>query len=48
MAEPPAPIAALSEKDQRALRDILKRAVEDITDEEAAAALAGKAPAGAA
>jgi len=48
MAEPPAPIAALSEKDQRALRDILKRAVEDITDEEAAAALAGKAPAGSA
>jgi MarR family transcriptional regulator, organic hydroperoxide resistance regulator len=48
MAEPPPPIAALSEKDQRALRDILKRAVEDITDEEAAAALAGKAPAGAA
>jgi MarR family transcriptional regulator, organic hydroperoxide resistance regulator len=46
MAEPPPPIASLSEKDQRALRDILKRAVEDITDEEAAAALAGKAPAG--
>jgi DNA-binding MarR family transcriptional regulator len=48
MAEPPPPIAALSEKDQRALRDILKRAVQDITDEEAAAALAGKAPAAAA
>jgi DNA-binding MarR family transcriptional regulator len=45
MAEPPPPIASLSEKDQRALRDILKRAVEDITDEEAAAALAGKQPA---
>ena len=29
MAEPPAPIASLSEKDQRALRDILKRAIED-------------------
>jgi DNA-binding MarR family transcriptional regulator len=27
MHEPPAPIAALSEKDQRALRDILRRAV---------------------
>lgn len=27
MAEPPPPIAALSEKDQRALRDILKRAI---------------------
>jgi DNA-binding MarR family transcriptional regulator len=28
MAEPPAPIAALSPADQRALRDILRRAVE--------------------
>jgi MarR family transcriptional regulator, organic hydroperoxide resistance regulator len=28
MAEPPPPIASLSEKDQRALRDILKRAVD--------------------
>jgi DNA-binding MarR family transcriptional regulator len=46
MAEPPPPIASLSEKDQRALRDILKRAVADISDEEAADALAGKAPAG--
>jgi DNA-binding MarR family transcriptional regulator len=46
MAEPPQPIASLSEKDQRALRDILKRAVADVTDEQAAAALAGKAPAG--
>jgi MarR family transcriptional regulator, organic hydroperoxide resistance regulator len=46
MAEPPPPIASLSEKDQRALRDILKRAAEGITDSEAAAALAGKAPAG--
>src|SRR3954465_11325893 len=46
MAEPPAPIAALSEKDQRALRDILQRAVESITDAEAAEALAGKSPAG--
>ena len=45
MAEPPPPIASLSEKDQRQLRDILKRAVENITDEEAADALAGKTPA---
>src|SRR4051794_1734857 len=45
-AGPPPPIAALSVKDQRALRDILKRAVADISDEEAADALAGKAPAG--
>ena len=47
MAEPPAPIASLSEKDQRALRDILKRAVEGISEAEAADALAGKAPVGA-
>jgi DNA-binding MarR family transcriptional regulator len=46
MAEPPPPIASLSEKDQRELRDILKRAVEGITDAEAADALAGKTPAG--
>jgi len=39
MAEPPPPIASLSEKDQRALRDILKRAVEGITDAAAAKAL---------
>src|SRR5919197_1677802 len=31
MAEPPAPIASLSEKDQRALRAILKRATESIS-----------------
>jgi DNA-binding MarR family transcriptional regulator len=47
MAEPPPPIASLSEKDQRKLRDILKRAVEGISDAEAADALAGNAPAGA-
>src|SRR3954449_6649107 len=35
MAEPPAPIAALSEKDQTALRDILQRAVESIPNPEA-------------
>jgi DNA-binding MarR family transcriptional regulator len=45
MAEPPPPIADLSERDQRALRDILKRAAETIADAEAADALAGKAPA---
>jgi DNA-binding MarR family transcriptional regulator len=49
MAEPPPPIAALSEKDQRALRDILQRAVDTLSEPEAAEAveaLAGKAPAG--
>ncbi len=48
MAEPPPPIASLSEKDQRALRDILQRAVESLSEGEAQAveALAGKAPAG--
>jgi DNA-binding MarR family transcriptional regulator len=45
MAEPPPPIASLSEKDQRALRDILKRAVEDVSEAEVADALAGKVPA---
>jgi DNA-binding MarR family transcriptional regulator len=44
MAEPPPPIASLSEKDQRALRDILKRAVEGISEPEVAEALAGKPP----
>jgi DNA-binding MarR family transcriptional regulator len=34
MAEPPPPIASLSEKDQRVLRDILKRATEGISDED--------------
>ena len=34
MAEPPPQIASLSEKDQRALRDILKRALESASDEE--------------
>lgn len=46
MAEPPPPIASLSDQDQRRLRDILKRAVESVSDAEAAEALAGKAPAG--
>ena len=44
MAQPPPAIASLSQKDQRALRDILKRAVENISDEAAAEALAGKTP----
>jgi DNA-binding MarR family transcriptional regulator len=46
MAEPPAPIASLSEKDQRMLRDILQRAVDSLSEPEAAKAveaLAGKA-----
>jgi DNA-binding MarR family transcriptional regulator len=46
MAEPPPPIASLSEADQQALRDILKRAVEGISDGEIADALAGKVEAG--
>jgi DNA-binding MarR family transcriptional regulator len=35
MAEPPPPIAALSERDQRELRDILKRALENAPEEAA-------------
>jgi MarR family transcriptional regulator, organic hydroperoxide resistance regulator len=38
MAEPPPPIASLSQEDQRALRDILKRAVEGISDTDTAEA----------
>jgi DNA-binding MarR family transcriptional regulator len=34
MAEPPPAIASLSEKDQRALRDILKRALENVSEED--------------
>jgi MarR family transcriptional regulator, organic hydroperoxide resistance regulator len=34
MSEPPAPIAALSSADQRALRDILRRAVENLRAED--------------
>jgi MarR family transcriptional regulator, organic hydroperoxide resistance regulator len=41
MAEPPPPIAALSEEDQRALRDILKRALESASDEAEVPAAAG-------
>jgi DNA-binding MarR family transcriptional regulator len=35
MAEPPPPIASLTEKDQRALRDILKRAIDGVSEAEA-------------
>jgi DNA-binding MarR family transcriptional regulator len=35
MADPPPPIASLSEKDQRTLRDILQRAVEGIPEGQA-------------
>jgi DNA-binding MarR family transcriptional regulator len=45
MAEPPAPIASLSEKDQRTLRDILKRAMDSLSEAEVGDALASKAPA---
>jgi DNA-binding MarR family transcriptional regulator len=38
MAEAPPPIASLSQEDQRALRDILKRAVEGISDSDTAEA----------
>jgi DNA-binding MarR family transcriptional regulator len=33
MAEPPPPIAALSQKDQLALRDILRRAIDSVSEE---------------
>jgi DNA-binding MarR family transcriptional regulator len=42
MAEPPPAIASLSEKDQKALRDILKRALEGYSDADAAEAVAGR------
>jgi MarR family transcriptional regulator, organic hydroperoxide resistance regulator len=41
MAEPPAAIASLSEKDQRALRDILKRALENASEAKLPASVAG-------
>jgi DNA-binding MarR family transcriptional regulator len=44
MAEPPPPIAALSERDQRALRDILKRAVESISEPEGAEKIPATTP----
>jgi hypothetical protein len=45
MAEPPPPIASLSEADQRALRDILKRAVESVPTERLETTLGSKGPA---
>lgn len=41
MAEPPPAIASLSEKDQRDLRDILKRALESVSDADVPEAVAG-------
>lgn len=46
MAEPPAPIASLSEEDQTTLRDILKRALDSLSEAEVTDAVAGKAQAG--
>jgi DNA-binding MarR family transcriptional regulator len=45
MAEPPPAIASLSQKDQRTLRDLLQRALENVSEKEAVEPLAGKAPA---
>jgi DNA-binding MarR family transcriptional regulator len=42
MAEPPAPIASLSEQDQKALRDILQRAVEEYSEPDPAKAAVGR------
>jgi DNA-binding MarR family transcriptional regulator len=42
MAEPPPAIASLSEKDQKALRDILKRALERYSEPDGAEAIAGR------
>jgi DNA-binding MarR family transcriptional regulator len=42
MAEPPPAIASLSEKDQRALRDILKRALADYSDQDTAEGAVGR------
>ena len=41
MAEPPPAIASLSEEDQTALRDILKRALENVPETEAPEPVAG-------
>ena len=41
MAEPPPAIASLSEKDQRDLCDILKRALESVSDPDVPEAVAG-------
>jgi MarR family transcriptional regulator, organic hydroperoxide resistance regulator len=42
MAEPPPAIASLSEKDQRALRDVLKRALEKTSDADVPEGVAGR------
>jgi DNA-binding MarR family transcriptional regulator len=42
MAEPPAPIASLSERDQTVLRDILKRALEDLPQVDVTESVAGR------
>jgi DNA-binding MarR family transcriptional regulator len=42
MAEPPPAIASLSEKDQRALRDILERALEGYSEADTAEAVVGR------
>jgi DNA-binding MarR family transcriptional regulator len=42
MAEPPPPIASLSEQDQRALRDILKRAIEQPSETEVTETVSGR------
>jgi DNA-binding MarR family transcriptional regulator len=44
MAEPPAPIASLSVKDQKALRDVLKRALSDLTEADATEAVPAAKP----
>src|SRR3954449_756059 len=47
MADPPPPIASLSERDQRALRDILKRAAAGVSEAQVEGATTGDAPGGA-
>jgi MarR family transcriptional regulator, organic hydroperoxide resistance regulator len=42
MADPPAPIASLSEKDQMTLRDILQRALGDLSEADATEAFSGR------
>jgi DNA-binding MarR family transcriptional regulator len=42
MAEPPAAIASLSEQDQRALRDILKRALESVPEADVTETVLGR------
>jgi DNA-binding MarR family transcriptional regulator len=42
MAEPPPPIASLSEKDQRQLRDILKRAIDSLSEIDLSETVSGR------